>query len=137
MGQNDRVTEVLPAERMPATVRAARVIMTLQLGFSLFLSALLLPAAVAVFSHPVLLVALLQLLFVVVLTGWLVFRWSSRRKWVRWCAIAFETVAVGSNLILATIDGERGWRLIDLGTILPLAIVITLLTPTATRWFNR
>jgi hypothetical protein len=131
------VTEVIPAARMPATVRAARVIITLQLGFSLFLSALLLPAAVVVFSHPVLLVMLLQLLLVVVLAGWLVFRWSSRTKWVRRCAIAFEAVVVGSNLIMTTIDGEPGWRLIDVGTILPLAIVITLLTPSAAPWFDR
>ncbi|MGI5284725.1 hypothetical protein ACQEVF_15495 [Nonomuraea polychroma] len=132
------MTEVIPAERMPATVRAARVIMTLQLGFSLFLSALLLPGAAAAFTDPLLLVVLLQLLLIVVLMGWLVFRWSSRRKWVRWCAIAFEAFAVSTHLITTTIDGELSWRtLIDLGTILPLAIVITLLTPAAARWFNR
>ncbi|MET7334841.1 hypothetical protein [Nonomuraea sp. NPDC005650] len=132
------MTKVIPAEQMPATVRAARVIMTLQLGVSLLLFAMMLPAAVAAFGNPVLLGVLLRLFLVVVLLGWLVFRWSSRRKWVRWCAVAIEAVAVGSYLITAAIDGEFGWRtLIDLGTVLPLAIVITLFTPAATRWFDR
>ncbi|TMR97384.1 hypothetical protein [Nonomuraea basaltis] len=81
---------------------------------------------------------MLQPLLVVALMGWLIFRWSSRRKWVRWCAIAFEAIAVGSHLVTVTIDGELGWMtLIDPATLLPLAIVIELLTQSAARWFDR
>lgn len=132
------MTEAIQAEQMPTIVRAVRFIMIVQLAFGLIGTAIMMPVIVAAFSDPGLLVLLLQPVVVVALMGWLIFRWSSRRKWVRWCAIAFEAVAVGSHLIPATVDREFGWMtLVHPATLLPLAIVIVLLTPSAARWFDR
>ncbi|MFG1619921.1 hypothetical protein ACGFI3_44830 [Nonomuraea wenchangensis] len=76
----------------------------------------------AAFSDPRLFALPLRLVGVVVLMGWLVARWSSRRKWVRWCVV----------------DREFGWvTLVHPATLLPLAIVVGLLTPAAARWFDR
>ncbi|MFI7701710.1 hypothetical protein [Nonomuraea sp. NPDC049480] len=136
MVQNDRVTKVVPAERMPAAALAARVIMTLQVGLGLLFLAIFLAGAVAAASDAALLVAFLPGLLFVVLQGWLIFRWSSRRKWVRWSAIAIEVVAVGSSVITAVVDGELGGATLA-GQVLPLAIVVLLLTPSAARWFER
>ncbi|MFG3441207.1 hypothetical protein ACGF0J_28490 [Nonomuraea sp. NPDC047897] len=132
------MTEEVAAERMPATVRAARFLLILQLALGLFGTAIMMPGIVAALGDPELLVLLLQPVLVVALLGWLIFRWSSRGKWVRWCALAFETVAAGAHLITAAMDGEFGWlSLIHPSTVLPLAIVIELCTPSAARWFVR
>ncbi|MEV4551086.1 hypothetical protein [Nonomuraea wenchangensis] len=57
---------------------------------------------------------------------------------MRWCAVAFEVVLVGSHLVLAVVDEEFGWvTLVHPATLLPLAIVVGLLTPAAARWFDR
>lgn len=138
MEQNDRVNEATQAEPMPTIVRAVRFIMIVQLAFGLFAIAIMAPVFLAAFSDPRIFVLLLQPVTVVALMGWLIFRWSSRRKWVRWCAVAFEAVAAGSHLILAAVDREFGWMtLVHPATLLPLAIVIGLLTPSAARWFDR
>ncbi len=123
---------------MPATVWAARFIMIVQLAFSLFGIALMTPGAVALFSNPLILGLLLQFLLVAVLLGWLVFRWSSRRKWVRWCALGLEVVALAVHVIRTVLDGEVSWTtLFGLATLLPLGIIVLLLTPPAARWFVR
>ncbi|NUW33737.1 hypothetical protein HTZ77_20190 [Nonomuraea sp. SMC257] len=128
------MTDVIPAEPMPGAVRTARGAMILQSGFGLFFFAMMAAA-----GAPMLLVALLPLLLLVVVAlGGLAFRCSSRRKWVRWCAVAVEAVTVGGNIAGPVLDGEFGWRtLINLGVVLPLAVVIALLTPSAARWFDR
>ncbi|WP_143082205.1 hypothetical protein [Nonomuraea wenchangensis] len=76
----------------------------------------------AAFSDPRLFALSLRLVGVVVLMGWLVARWSSRRKWVRWCVVDREFGRV---------------TLVHPATLLPLAIVVGLLTPAAARWFDR
>ncbi|MEV0626608.1 hypothetical protein [Nonomuraea wenchangensis] len=112
--------------------------MIVQLAFGLFGAAMMIPVVLAAFSDPRLFALSLQLVGVVVLMGWLVVRWSSRRKWVRWCAVAFEVVLVGSHLVLAVVDEEFGWvTLVHPATLLPLAIVVGLLTPAAARWLDR
>ncbi|MET8993243.1 hypothetical protein ABZW49_48030 [Nonomuraea wenchangensis] len=136
--QNDLMNEAIQIEQMPAVVRALRFIMIVQLAFSLFGAAIMIPVIIAAFSDPILFVPSLQVVVVVALMGWLVARWSSRRKWVRWCALAFEVVAVGSHLIFAVVDREFGWAtLVHPATLLPLAIVVGLLTSAAARWFDR
>ncbi|MEU6723184.1 hypothetical protein ABZ917_05680 [Nonomuraea wenchangensis] len=132
------MNEAIQTEQMPTVVRALRLIMIVQLAFGLFSVAIMIPVIVAAFSDPILFVPSLPPVVVVVLMGWLVARWSSRRKWVRWCALAFEVFAVGSHLIVAAVDGEFGWAtLVHLATLLPLAIVVGLLTSAAARWFDR
>ncbi|MBT2227955.1 hypothetical protein [Nonomuraea sp. NEAU-A123] len=57
---------------------------------------------------------------------------------MRWGAIAVEVVSAGGFLIATAIDGDLSWiKLIAPSTLFPLAIVATLLTPSATRWFDR
>ncbi|WP_101786308.1 hypothetical protein [Nonomuraea indica] len=125
-------------ERMPGTVRVAGFLVIVQLAFGLFGVAIIMPGIVAALGDPGLLVLLLQPVLVVALLALLVFRWSSRRKWVRWCAVAFEAVALGLHLTTAAVEGEFGWRtLIHLGAVLPLAIVVGLCVPAAARWFGR
>ncbi|MGA5763336.1 hypothetical protein [Nonomuraea bangladeshensis] len=132
------MNEAIQTEQMPGVVRTLRFTLIVQLAFGLFGAAIMTPVFLAAFSDPRLFALLLQTVVVVVLMGWLVARWSSRRKWVRWFAIAFEVVVVGSNLILAVVDREFDWvTLVYPATLLPLAIVIGLLTPTAARWFDR
>jgi hypothetical protein len=138
MRQNDRVTDAIQAERMPATVRAGRFIITIEIAFSLVGLAIMIGTAAAFgFGGPFLLVLFYNAM-ITALMGWLLSRWPSRRKPVRWGVIAIEVVAAGGFLITAAIDGHLSWiRLIAPSTLFPLAIVATLLTPSATRWFDR
>ncbi|MEU6711933.1 hypothetical protein ABZ897_10705 [Nonomuraea sp. NPDC046802] len=70
--------------------------------------------------------------------GWLLSRWPSRWKLVRWGAIAVAVVAGGGYLAMVAIDGDLGWiKLLAPSVFLPLATVITLLTPSAGCWFDR
>lgn len=132
------MTEAIHAEQMPTIVRAVRFIMIVQLAFALFGAAMMMPIIMAAFGDPGLFILLLPPVVVVALLGWLIFRWSSRRKWVRWCAVAFAAVALGGHLIPAAVDGGFGWMtLVRPATLLPLAIVVGSLTPSAARWFDR
>lgn len=122
---------------MPATMRAARFVMTLDVAFSLVAVAIMIGTAAFVFSGPFLLL-LLYSAVITALMCWLLSRWSSRRKLVRWGVIAVEVVSAGGFLVTNAIDGGLGWiRLVSPNTLLPLALVIMLLTPSATRWFDR
>ncbi|MCA2225910.1 hypothetical protein [Nonomuraea aurantiaca] len=131
------MTDAIQVERMPATMRAARFVMTLEVAFSLVGLAIMIGTIAFAFSGPF----LLLLLYTAVITAfmcWLLSRWSSRRKRVRWGAIAVEVVSVGGFLLMNAIDGGFGWvRLVSPGTLIPLALVIMLLTPSAARWFDR
>ncbi|MEV4216765.1 hypothetical protein [Nonomuraea sp. NPDC049725] len=132
------MTAIVKTEQMPGLVRAARVILIVQLAFSLFGLVLISPVITVMFSEPRVAALLLVSFATVVLMGVLISRWSSRRKWVRWGGIAFETVLLASNLILTAIDGEFSWLTpISPGIILPLAIVVALLRTPAAHWFDR
>ncbi|MEV1176796.1 hypothetical protein [Nonomuraea sp. NPDC049784] len=131
------MTEVIQAGRMPATARAARFIMTLEVAFGLVGLAIMIGVAATAFSAPFLLL-FLYASSITALMGWLLSRWPSRRKFVRWGAIAVEVVAGGGYLAMAAIDGDLSWiKLLAPSTLLPLAVVITLLTPSAAHWFDR
>ncbi|MEU4225339.1 hypothetical protein AB0F17_13665 [Nonomuraea sp. NPDC026600] len=132
------MTDAIQAERMPAAMRAARFIMTLEVAFSLVGLAIMIGTAAAfAFSGPFLLMPLYSAV-ITALMGWLLSRWSSRRKPVRWGTIAVEVVAAGGYLIMTAIDGDLSWiKLIAPSTLFPLAVVVMLLTPSATRWFDR
>lgn len=121
---------------MPAIMRAARFVMTLDVAFSLVRLAIMIGTIAFAFSGPF----LLLLLYSAVVTAfmcWLLSRWSSRRKLVRWGVIAVEVVSVGGSLLANAIDGGFGWPRLVSATLIPLVLVIMLLTPSATRWFDR
>ncbi|MFG6200264.1 hypothetical protein [Nonomuraea sp. JJY05] len=129
--------EVIQAERMPATVRTARFVLTLEVAFSLVGLAILIGVAAVAFSVPFLLL-FLYAGSITALMGWLLSRWPSRRKLVRWGAIAVEVAASGSYLTMAAIDGDLDWiKLLGPNTLLPLVVVVALLMPSAARWFDR
>ncbi|WP_433445607.1 hypothetical protein [Nonomuraea sp. CA-141351] len=90
------MTEVIQAGRMPATARAARFIMTLEVAFSLVGLAIMIGVAATAFSAPFLLL-FLYASSITALMGWLLSRWPSRRKFVRWGACRRR--------------GSYGWRL--------------------------
>ncbi|MEV6039913.1 hypothetical protein AB0L65_52980 [Nonomuraea sp. NPDC052116] len=133
--QNDRVTEAIQAVPMPAAVRAARLIMILDVALGLLGIVIMIDFGAVIFSPTY----VLQLLYAVLTTAlmvWLVFRWSSRRKAVRWGAVALEGVLGGGSLIFRAADGDLTWTTLA-GLLIPLAVVVLLLRPAAGRWFDR
>ncbi|MFD1536389.1 hypothetical protein [Nonomuraea guangzhouensis] len=131
------MTDAIQAERMPAVVRAGRFIMTMEMAFSLVGLAIMIGTVAFAFSGPIVLLMLYPVV-ITALMGWLLSRWPSRRKLVRWGAIGVQVVSAGGYLIMNAIDGDLSWiRLIAPSTLFPLAVVATLLTPSATRWFDR
>lgn len=122
---------------MPAVVRAGQFIMTLEMAFSLVGLAIMIGTVAFAFSGAFVLL-MLYTVVITALMGWLLSRWPSRRKPVRWGVIGVEVVAAGGYLIMNAIDGDLSWiRLIAPSTLFPIAVVATLLTPSATRWFDR
>jgi hypothetical protein len=111
--------------------------MTIEVGFSLVGLAIMIGVAAADFSAAFLLL-LLYGSSITALMGWLLSRWPSRRRFVRWGAIAVEVVAGGGYLAMAAIDGDLSWvKLIAPSTLFPPVVVIALLTPSAAQWFDR
>ncbi|MEV4106083.1 hypothetical protein [Nonomuraea sp. NPDC049695] len=135
------MADVIQAERMPAampaTVRAARFVLTLQVAFGIvgvaFVGAIVFAS---VGAAPILLMVLFQAA-ITALQGWLVSRWPSRRRLVRWGAVAVEVVSAGAALAIVAIDGDLRWAALLPRVLFPLAVVIPLLTPPAGRWFDR
>ncbi|MEV6157588.1 hypothetical protein AB0L53_45350 [Nonomuraea sp. NPDC052129] len=130
------MTDAIPVERMPTAMRVAMFVLTLDVAFSLLGLAIMIGTVAFAFGGPF----LLLLLYSAVITAfmcWLLARWSSRRTFVRWGAIAVEGVSVGGSLLRNAIDGGFGWTTLVPATLLPLVLVIMLLTPSAARWFDR
>ncbi|MEV0350112.1 hypothetical protein AB0H88_30410 [Nonomuraea sp. NPDC050680] len=130
------MTDAVQVEPMPAFMRAARFVMTLDVAFSLVGLAIVIGTLAFGFSWPFLLL-LLYSAVITALMCWLLSRWSSRRKLVRWGVIAVEVVSAGGSLLANAIDGGLGWPTLVSAALVPLVLVIMLLTPSATRWFDR
>ncbi|MEV4014411.1 hypothetical protein AB0J35_28310 [Nonomuraea angiospora] len=129
------MTEAIQAEPMPAAVRAARFIMTLDVAFGLVGIGVMIIVGAVAFS-PAYVLLLLYVVSTTALMGWLISRWQSRKKAVRWGAVALELVLSGGGLVVKAVDGDLRWTAL-LGLVLPLAVVVLLLTPAAGRWFDR
>ncbi|MEV0162462.1 hypothetical protein [Nonomuraea fuscirosea] len=136
---NDRVTsDSLPAEPMPGLVRAARVVLIVQVAASVLGLVVMGGVLAAAASAPSLFLLLFLLPAVVlVVMVWLVLRWSSRRSFVRWAAVAVEAVLGGGNLVSMLVAGRFVWASLPLSVLLPLGVAGALLTAPAARWFNR
>lgn len=133
--QNDRMTEAIQVEPMPTAVRAARLIMILDVALGLLGIVIMIDIGAVIFS-PAYVLLLLYAVLTTALMVWLVFRWSSRRKAVRWGAVALEGVLGGGSLIFRAADGDLTWTTLA-GLLIPLAVVVLLLSPAAGRWFDR
>jgi small-conductance mechanosensitive channel len=130
------MTEVKQAEQMTPIVHGARVMIILQMAFGLFLAAIMVVGVLTIPASGIVVQMLLSVM-IIAIVGWLIFRWSSRRKWVRWSAVAFETLMLGGNLVASVVDSDFGWMTLVAGALLPLAIIVGLLTAAAARWFDR
>jgi hypothetical protein len=83
---------------MPATVKTARFIMTLDVAFGLVGPAFPLVALAATFDVIVLLLLLLAYsTAVTALTGWVLARWPTRRRRLVWTAVALELLLPASR----------------------------------------
>ncbi|MFI6741381.1 hypothetical protein ACIBI9_51415 [Nonomuraea sp. NPDC050451] len=94
------------------------------------------PRSSAVAFSPGYVLLLLYAVSTTALMGWLISRWTSRKKAVRWGAVALELVLSGGGLIVKAVDGDLRWTT-PLGLVFRLAVVVLLLTPSAARWFDR
>ncbi|MGW0200228.1 hypothetical protein [Nonomuraea sp. NPDC003201] len=129
------MTEAIQVEPMPTAVRAARLIMILDVALGLLGIVIMIDIGAVIFS-PAYVLLLLYAVLTTALMVWLVFRWSSRRKAVRWGAVALEGVLGGGSLIFRAADGDLTWTTLA-GLLIPLAVVVLLLSPAAGRWFDR
>lgn len=122
---------------MPVTAHIAKFIVTLQLGvgfawiaFAIFIS------IESGFAAPFLLLLLASATGTALL--WLlVARWPSRKKSVRWGAIAIQAASFALLLALPLLDGgiDSSSRLI--GSVVPVATITLLAVPSTGRWFDR
>lgn len=120
-----RVTEISGAERVSVVIRAARFIIILQAALLLVNLAYLVVSTPS-FANPVVWLYLAHYVVLLTLVAWLLRRWSTRRKRVRWVTVALQTV------ILA-FSSSYSW----IWLCLPLVVIVALLLPAATRWFDR
>lgn len=68
--------------------------------------------------------------FLLTLVAWLLWRWSTRRKRVRWVTVALQAVILAFN---SDSNSSGSW----LWLWLPLVVIVALLLPAASRWFDR
>ncbi|MDP4500799.1 hypothetical protein [Nonomuraea turcica] len=131
------MTETTGTERMPAAVKTARFIMTLDVAFGLVGLAFPLVAFTATFDVIVLLL-LAYSTAVTALTGWVLARWPTRRRRLVWTAVALEIFLLTQRLVLLVVDSDLTWlRILHPNTFFPVTVAIALLLPASRRWFNR
>ncbi|MGR6916461.1 hypothetical protein ACU635_19640 [[Actinomadura] parvosata] len=127
-------TQGTRAGHVPPTALIARYILTFQVACGVVGTALaaylLISSGLATAFLPLLLASAA---FTAVLCL-MVARWPSRRRMVRWGAAAVEVVVCGVALAAAGSGGSVGPLA---GSVLPVAAVVLLLTPSAGRWFDR
>ncbi|NJP89184.1 hypothetical protein HCN51_06940 [Nonomuraea sp. FMUSA5-5] len=127
-------TQDTRVDQVPPTALIARYILTFQAACGVVGTAL---AAYLLLSSGLATVFLLLLLAsaaFAALSWLLAARWTSRRRMVRWGAVAVEVAVCGVALAAAGSGGGVGplaW------SVLPVAAVVLLLTPSAGRWFDR
>ncbi len=121
---------------MPATVRAARLGLTLQFAFGCIGLAFALVAVITVGSLAGL--GLLAVMAVIVaFTGRLIQRLSTRSSRPRWTALGFQLLVLLIDLGFETVDhGLTLGSLPRLGLLVPVFVIAMLLTPAAGRWFT-
>ncbi|MEU6723485.1 hypothetical protein ABZ917_07220 [Nonomuraea wenchangensis] len=124
------------APPMPVTLRAARVLITIQVAFGLVGTGL----ALALFFSSFLwqyLPGLAYLAGSTALLGWLLSRWNSRRVYLRWSFISMQVVTVGADVVDMTVFSTVDWRSVVIGNGFAWTVVVLLLLPSAGRWFDK
>ncbi|MET8865497.1 hypothetical protein ABZW11_21375 [Nonomuraea sp. NPDC004580] len=115
---------------MPGTVRAARVLMCVQVLMEVVLSALvLLPLALNGF----LVLNFVLGVAVAVLAGAMVVLMRTRRRWVQWVGLAIEGLLAANALVGLMGTGSVG---AVAGLALAVGVIALLLTPSSNGWFT-
>jgi hypothetical protein len=121
---------------MPVTLKAARILITIQVAFGLVGTGLFL----ALFFSSFVWVYLLGLAFVAgstALLGWLLSRWNSRRIYLRWSLVAMQVVPAGVEVVDMVLYSTVDWRSVVVGNSFGWVVVVLLLLPSAGRWFDK
>ncbi|MER7361709.1 hypothetical protein [Nonomuraea wenchangensis] len=124
------------APPMPVTLRAARVLITIQVAFSLVGTGLMLALFFSSFRWQYL-PGLAYVAGSAAILGWLLSRWMSRRVHLRWSIVAMQLVMVGAIVVDDAVFSTVGWRSVVFGNVLAWTVVVLLLLPSAGRWFNK
>ncbi|MFB4264888.1 hypothetical protein [Nonomuraea sp. GTA35] len=131
------MTQDLQVEHMPVTAHIARFILTLQMGAGFAGIALCVYLfASSGFAAPFLLLLLASAAVTALL--WLVVaRWPSRRRPVRWAAIAIQAATGALILAKPLFDSDISLFSTLFQSAVPAATVILLAVPSTARWFGR
>ncbi|GAA3662737.1 hypothetical protein GCM10022224_028380 [Nonomuraea antimicrobica] len=122
--------------RMPGTVKAAQYVLTFQMAFGLVGFAAGIGGFFATF-HWMLLIPLGYAAVSLSTVGWLLSRWSTRRRAVRRLIVGVETAYIAGGLALRAMDPGLTWRdMIVVVAGFPLVAIVLMLLPPAGRWFH-
>ncbi|MFD1547160.1 hypothetical protein [Nonomuraea guangzhouensis] len=122
---------------MPGTVRAARTIMCVQMVLTLIMTAILALLFAQVGWNAIVLLPLLYGIASAVVIVLVVVKMKSRRKWVRWTGIGIQGVNVISYVVGAFSGSGAAPNVGELlGLGLSVAVIVLLLTPPSTAWFD-
>ncbi|MFB4272068.1 hypothetical protein [Nonomuraea sp. GTA35] len=72
----------------------------------------------------------------VALLGWLLGRWSSRRKYVRWAIISVHLLQIGVTVLDLVLFSTVTWDAVLGSRLLTLVVIVPLLLSSAGRWFS-
>lgn len=120
---------------MPGTLKAAQLIITLEVAFGLVGLAITLAGFFSTFDGGIL-PALIYAAVRVALLGWLLSRWSSRRKYLRWAIIAAHLLEIGATILDRVLFSTVTWNAVFGTNFLTWAVIVLLLLPSAGRWFS-
>ncbi|MEU6777632.1 hypothetical protein ABZ912_00410 [Nonomuraea angiospora] len=129
------MANTVKAPRMPGTLKAAQFIITLEVAFGLVGLAITLAGFFATFHWGILLV-LIYVAGSTALLGWLLSRWSSRRRYLRWAIIAVHLLLIGAAILDLALFSTVTWKAVFGYHILAWAVIVLLFLPSAGRWFS-
>ena len=123
---------------MPRVVSAARYIITFQVALEivglLLLGSLLFAGGIDWLAGAILSGGIA----ITILMGWLMGRFATRKRPIRWSMIAIEGVAAGAYATPMAIDSDVTIvRALSPSVLLPAAVILLLLLPAAGKWFDR
>ncbi|MDX3104271.1 hypothetical protein [Nonomuraea angiospora] len=129
------MANTVKAPAMPGTIKAAQFIITLDAAFCLVGLALTLVGFFSTFNSGIL-PALIYAAGRSALLGWLLSRWPSRRRYLRWVIVAAQSLVIGATVLDSALFSTVTWKAIFGSQLLTWAVIVLLLLPSAERWFN-
>jgi hypothetical protein len=120
---------------MPGTLKAVQFIITLEVAFGLVALAITLAGFFSTFDAGIL-PALVYVAGTVALLGWLLGRWPSRRKYIRWAIISVHLLQIGVTILDLVLYSTVTWDAVLSSRLLTSVVIVPLLLPSAGRWFS-